>query len=220
MNTSKTSLLKAFLQLDTAAVSDALDALHLPPGQGGFAPMWGTPKIAGFALTVQLEPLKPGPAGAHIGTTAVAEATDSDLIVVNNSGRTDVSCWGGLLSLGAQLKGARGVVADGVCRDVNEARELEFPIFAKGSVPATARGRLRQRSSGEPVVLGKVTVNQGDLVFADETGVVVVPAEHIDEVLEKAQAISEREAAIAADLRAGISLPEAMHDARLAGIKN
>ena len=217
MNSSKSTLLAAFLQLDSAAVSDALDALGLPPGQGGFAPVWGTPKIAGFAVTVQLEPHRPGPSGAHIGATAVAEATDTDLIVVNNSGRTDVSCWGGLLSLGAQLNGVRGVVADGVCRDVNEARELGFPVFSKGSIPATARGRLRQRSTGEPVALGKVTVNPGDLVFADETGVVVVPAEHLNEVLEKAQAVSQREAAIAADLRAGVPLHEAMRDARLAG---
>jgi len=220
MTTKKSELLDAYLRLDTAAISDALDALGLPAGQGGFSPLWGTPRVTGFAVTVQLEPFKPGPAGAHIGTTAVAEAGDTDLIVVNNSGRTDVSCWGGLLSLGAQLKGVRGVVADGVCRDINEARDIGFPIFAKGSTPATARGRLRQRSTGEPVSLGQVSVMAGDLVFADETGVVVVPAGHVVEVLAKAQAVSQREAGIAADLRAGAPLHEAMHDARLAGTSN
>ncbi|MGX6745716.1 RraA family protein [Streptomyces xantholiticus] len=50
-----------------------------------------------------------------------------------------MSCWGGILSLGASIRGVRGVVADGVCRDVAEARELGFPVFSRGSIPATAR---------------------------------------------------------------------------------
>jgi regulator of RNase E activity RraA len=147
----------------------------------------------------------------------VAAAASTDVIVVANDGRTDVSCWGGLLSLGATLNGVRGVVADGACRDVNEARECGFPVFAKGRIPATARGRLQQRSTGEPVRLGIVDVTPGDLVFADETGVVVVPRHHAEDVLEKAQAVAARERAIAADLRSGVPLHEAMRDARLAG---
>jgi regulator of RNase E activity RraA len=173
--------------------------------------------MVGFAVTVQLEPHVPGPSGAHIGADAVAGASNTDVIVVANDGRTDVSCWGGLLSLGASLNGVRGVVADGACKDVNEAREIGFPVFAKGRIPATARGRLQQRSTGEAVRIGHVTVAPGDLIFADETGVVVVPQAHVDEVLEKATAVARREQAIAADLRAGIPLNEAMRDARLAG---
>lgn len=217
MTSNESSLLDSYAALDSAAVSDALDALGLAPGQTGFLPVWGHPKIAGFAVTVQLEPFVPGQSGPHIGATAVAGASSTDIIVVANDGRTDVSCWGGLLSLGASLNGVRGVVADGACRDVNEARELGFPVFAKGRIPATARGRLQQRSAGEPVQLGKVTVAPGDLVLADETGVVVVPHEHVEKVLEKAQAVAAREQAIAADLRSGIPLHEAMRDARLAG---
>jgi regulator of RNase E activity RraA len=215
--TSNELLLTPYEALDAAAVSDAVDALGLAPGQAGFLPVWGHPKIVGIAATVQLEPYVPGPSGAHIGTMAVAAATSTDVIVVANEGRTDVSCWGGLLSLGAMLKGVRGVVADGACRDVNEAREIGFPVFAKGRIPATARGRLQQRSTGEPVRLGNVTVTPGDLIFADETGVVVVPRANAEEVLEKAQAIMGREQAIAADLRSGVPLHEAMRDARLAG---
>ncbi len=94
---------------------------------------------------------------------------------------------------------------------------MGFPVFAKGRIPATARGRLQQRSTGEPVQLGEVTVTPGDLVLADETGVVVVPAAHVDAVLERAQGVAVREQAIAADLRAGVALHEAMRDARLAG---
>lgn len=216
---TNSSLLDRFAAVDSAAVSDALDELGLPAGVGGIRPVWGPAAVVGFAVTVSLEPRTGGPAGAHIATTAIDSADDRSVIVVDNQGRTDVSCWGGLLSLGAARRGVRGVVADGVCRDVAEARELAFPVFSRGTVPATARGRLRQRSTGEPVQVAGLTVEQGDVVVADETGLVVVPRERAEEVVEIATAIVDRERAIADEVRAGAPLSRAMHDARLAGEK-
>lgn len=171
--------------------------------------------MVGFAVTVGLEPRAEGPAGAHIATTAVENADDQSVIVVDNGGRTDVSCWGGILSLGASLRGVRGVVADGACRDVAEARELGFPVFSRGSTPATARGGPQQHSTGEPVGVAGLTVEQGDVVLADETGLAVVPRDRAEEVAE----IVARERAIADEVRAGAPLSRAMHDARLAGEK-
>ncbi|MFI1356482.1 RraA family protein [Streptomyces sp. NPDC020898] len=215
--TAEAALLAQFTALDTATVSDALDACGLPPGQGGLRPMWGRPRVAGFAVTVELEPLADEHTGAHIHTDTIASAGPDDVVVVANGGRTDVSSWGGILSVGASVRSVRGVVTDGACRDVGQARELGFPVFARAQVPATARGRLRQRSTGEPVALGEVTVHPGDVVLADEGGVVVVPRERAPQVLEAARRLAEREAAIEADVRAGVPLPQAMHDARLAG---
>ncbi|MEH0553584.1 RraA family protein [Streptomyces sp. B21-101] len=216
---SNSSLLDRFAALDSAAVSDALDQLGLPSGVGGIRPVWGPAAVVGFAVTVGLEPRAEGSAGAHIATTAVESADGQSVIVVDNQGRTDVSCWGGILSLGASLRGVRGVVADGVCRDVAEARELDFPVFSRGAVPATARGRLQQRSTGEPVGVAGLTVEPGDVVVADETGLVVVPRDRAEEVAEIATAIVARERAIADEVRAGAPLSQAMHDARLAGEK-
>lgn len=212
-----TSVLVRFGALDTTAVSDALDGLGLSGALGGLAPMWGRPKLVGFAVTVRLEPFTPGASGAHIAVTAVVDASPDDVIVVANDGRTDVSCWGGLLSLGASLRGVRGVVADGACREVGEARELDFPVFARGTTPVTARGRLQQRSNGGPVQVGALTITPGDVVLADAAGVVVVPRDRAEEVLDAARAIVAREHAIAADLVAGVPLPAAMTDERLAG---
>ncbi|MFC8662394.1 RraA family protein [Streptomyces sp. NPDC057199] len=217
---AEATVLTQFTALDTAAVSDALDACGLPPGQGGLPPMWGRPKVAGFAVTVELEPLEPlgsEHGGAHILTGAIAGAGPDDVMVVACGGRTDVSTWGGIVSVGAAARSVRGVVTDGACRDVDQARELGFPVFARAQVPVTARGRLRQRSTGEPVLLGEVTVRPGDVVMADEGGVVVVPRERASEVVEAARRIAEREAAIETEVRAGVPLPQAMRDARLAG---
>jgi regulator of RNase E activity RraA len=210
-------LLDRFAELDSAAVSDALDRLGLPPGVGGLRPLWGPAAIVGFAVTVGLEPRGEGPAGAHIATTAVETADGESVLVVDNQGRTDVSCWGGILSLGATRRGVRGVVADGVCRDVAEARALGLPVFSRGAIPATARGRLQQRSTGEPVEIAGLRVSQGDVVVADETGLAVVPRHRAEEVADIAAGIAARERVIADEVRAGVPLSQAMHDARLAG---
>jgi regulator of RNase E activity RraA len=155
--------------------------------------------------------------GAHILTGAIAGAGLNDVIVVANGGRTDVSSWGGIVSVGAAMRSIRGAVTDGACRDVRQARELGFPVFARAQVPVTARGRLRQKSAGEPILVGDVTVRPGDVVMADEDGVVVVPRERATKVLDTAQRLAERETAIEAEVRAGVPLPQAMRDARLAG---
>ena len=180
--------------------------------------MWGRPKVAGFAVTVEREPLgqpgaQPGTrpssdhGDAHILTGAIAGAGPDDVIVVANAGRTDVSSWGGIVSVGAAVRSVRGVITDGACRDVGQARELGFPVFARAQVPVTARGRLRQKSAGEPVLVGAVTVRPGDVVMADEGGVVVIPRERAAEVLDAAQRLAAREAAIEAEVRAGVPLP-------------
>lgn len=147
--------------------------------------MWGRPKVVGFAKTIEFEPLTGEHGGAHILTGTIAEAGLHDVLVVANGGRTDVSSWGGIVSVGASLRGVRGVITDGACRDVGQARALGFPVYARAQVPATARGRLRQRSSGEPVALGDVTVHSGDLLLADEGGVVVVPREWTRDVCDQ-----------------------------------
>jgi regulator of RNase E activity RraA len=129
--TADAALLAQFAALSTATVSDALDGCGLPPGQGGLRPMWGRPRIAGFAVTVELEALHGEHGGAHIITAAIAEAGGHNVLVVATGGRTDVSSWGGILSVGAAMRSIRGVITDGACRDVEQARALGFPVFAR-----------------------------------------------------------------------------------------
>jgi len=179
--------------------------------------MWGRPRIAGFAATVELEPLTGEHPGAHVLTEVIAQAGAENVIVIANGGRTDVSSWGGIVSVGAAMRSIRGVITDGACRDIDQARDLGFPVFARAQVPVTARGRLRQKSAGAPVRLGQVTVRPGDVVLADEDGVVVIPRDRAAEVLAAARAVRAREEQIEAEVRAGVPLPRAMRDARLAG---
>lgn len=113
------------------------------------------------------------------------------------------SAWGGLLSRAAALQGAAGAVIFGGCRDVDEARTLEFPVFATGVVTRTARGRTFEVSHGEPVRCGDAIVWPGDFVIADSSGVVFVEQAKIGDVLACGEHLYREEASLAARLEAG-----------------
>ena len=112
---------------------------------------------------------------------------------------------GGLLSLSAKLKGVSGVVIDGACRDIDEARDLEFPVYSRGVVPMTARGRVMQESFNQEVQFAGVQCRPGDLVIADGSGVVIIPREKEEEVVTAAEAVFAKEAEMAAGIRKGYS---------------
>ena len=198
--------------LDTCVVSDALDALGLPGVIDDITPRWEGARAAGRAVTMQLaEGSAPeGRAKVHLGVRAIQSAAPGDVIVVANAGRLGMGSWGGLLSVAAQQRGLAGVVTDGACRDVDEARELRFPVFARGSAARTARGRVHEQSCNEPVRIGSLTVRSGDLVLADGTAVVVIFAEQAAVVLDQAEQIAARESAMAEEIRDGAELPKVL----------
>ena len=208
--------LARFAALASTLVSDALDEAELPPGVAGVRPVWPAPTFAGRALTVRLGPVDERVASTHVAVDAIERAGPADVLVLANGGDVGVSCWGGLLSLAASLRGVRGVVVDGACRDVEEMAALGFPVCARSVVPVTARGRLAQLEVGAPVEFGGLTVGTGDVVLADRDGVAFVPADAVERVLGAGEALSAREAGLASELRAGRRLKDVLDDARLA----
>lgn len=123
------------LKLSTTNISDALDALGLKGTTCGIVPIHaGCQKIAGEAVTLRLIPKGLSSPGTHLGIHAIESASPGDIIVVDNAGRTDLSCWGGILATGASMKGISGVVIDGACRDVDDYIELGFSVYARGPV--------------------------------------------------------------------------------------
>lgn len=198
--------------LDVCTLSDALDACGLAGYVAQLSPVWEGARLVGRAVTTRLAP-GPAPAGSpavHLGARAIEVARPGDVIVIDNAGRDTMGSWGGLLSLAASLRGIAGVVTDGACRDVDEARELRFPVFARGAAAPTARSRVHEESCNEPVELAGVPVRPGDMVMADGSGVVVVPADVADAVAAQAERIARREAAMARRLRAGAQVGDVM----------
>lgn len=208
-------LLKRLHALDTCAVSDALDHLHLSGATTGIRPMWSAcPRIAGHARTVEVVDAAAAPAGKHLATSAVAAAGAGDVIVIANRGRVNVSCWGDILTVAAQVNGIEGTVIDGACRDLDAVSAAGYPLWARAAVPVTARGRIAERGSDVPVLFDGVLVHSGDLVLADGSGVVFVPAVRAAEIIETAERLTARQEAMAAAIRAGASVVDVMADAR------
>jgi 4-hydroxy-4-methyl-2-oxoglutarate aldolase len=198
-------------RLDCCAVSDALDKLKLAGVVSGLPQLAGSGRIAGRAVTMKLGigAAPPGPT-RHLGTTAIEAAGPGDIIVVEQKSGVEAGSWGGILALGAKLRGVAGVVADGPVRDIDEAKSFEFPVFARGCTARTARDRVVELATNGPVEIGAVTVNPGDYVIADGSAVVFIKPEHIEQVLAAAESIAAREAAMAKALRAGRPITEVM----------
>jgi 4-hydroxy-4-methyl-2-oxoglutarate aldolase len=102
------------------------------------------------------------------------------------------------------------VIVEGPARDIDDSRRLDFPVFARSPTSRTARGRIVESASGDPITVGDVTVRQGDYVVADGSGVVFVAQSDIARVLEAAEAIVQREEAMAAALREGKPISQVM----------
>lgn len=201
----ESALVGRLAALDSCAVSDAMDAVGLDGVVPRLGPMWPCPRVAGRVVTVRLEQGsgRHHPGSRHLGTTAVEMSENGDVIVVDNGGRTGVAGWGGLLSRAARQRGIAAVIVYGACRDVDEGRELGLPLYASAATPRTARGRVVEAATAEPIQLGGVFVEQGDLVIADHSGVVFVPAGRAAEIITGAEQIVRREHAMAGRIDAG-----------------
>jgi regulator of RNase E activity RraA len=200
---------KRFMALSTTNISDALDALGLKGATYGIRPMmqgWG--KVVGRAVTLKMTAAGSVKGKTHLGVKAIDLADTGDIIVIDNGGRLDTSCWGGILANGAQMKGVSAVVIDGACRDLDECAEIDFPVFARGTVVATARGRVMEENTNVMIQFGGVQVSPGDVVMADRSGVVIIPWEHVGEVLKKAEQLFEKEESMIKEIRAGRSMIE------------
>jgi regulator of RNase E activity RraA len=198
-------------RLDACAVSDALDKLGLSGVVTGIQRLTTDRRIFGRVVTVKLE-RDDGRCAAsrHLGTTAIEAAQPGDVIVLEQRSGVDAACWGGNLSLAAQLRGVAGVVIDGPARDADEARNYGFTVFARSATSRTARGRIVETGTNVPIVVGDVQVAPGDYVVADGSAVVFVTAGDIERVLDAAEVIVDRERQMVADLKKGLPATEVM----------
>ncbi|RKT16998.1 regulator of RNase E activity RraA [Streptomyces sp. 1114.5] len=154
----------------------------------GMRPLWaGMPRVAGPAFTVQCPP------GDNLMLHAAIHRAEPGSVIVVESGDLDYALAGGNVCAVAQRRGVAAFVADGLIRDLGEVRELGFPVVARGVIPIPgAKDALG--THGAEVRCGGVRVAPGDVVVADEEGVVVVPAADRERVLAAARAKLAKEA--------------------------
>lgn len=133
---------------------------------------------------------------------AYAYAKPGDVIIADCSGGYEAGYWGDLLTSGSINHGIVGLVIDACVRDADEIEELGFPVFCRG-LCIKGTGKDPDGSLNEPITIGEVNINPGDIVVGDRDGVVIVPKERIAEAIEKSQAREEKEARVRARLNKG-----------------
>jgi 4-hydroxy-4-methyl-2-oxoglutarate aldolase len=205
-------------RLDCCAVSDALDKLGLSGTVSGLQRLSTGRRISGRVVTVKLTAAGTaapahGAANApkrHLGTTAIDLAAPGDIIVIEQRTGIDAGSWGGILSLGASLRGVAGVIVDGPVRDLDEAHQYGLPVFARGTTAFTARGRVAEEGTNVAVTIGTVRVEPGDFAIADASGTVFIKQADIERVLAAAERIVALEALMAKALLRGRPSAEVM----------
>ncbi|MFF9567089.1 RraA family protein [Streptomyces sp. NPDC014685] len=169
----------------------------------GIRPLWSPmSRIAGPAFTVRCPP------GDNLMLHAAIHRAEPGSVIVVESGDVDHALAGGNVCAVARRRGIAAFVADGVIRDLAEVREMGFPVFARGVIPIPGTKKAVEPLGG-PVRCGGVLVNAGDIVVADEEGIVVTPRDRQEQVLTDARKKAAKEAGESLDAW------EAAHRARI-----
>ena len=211
--TDRDPVLQSFLTLSVPNVADALDHLDIQAAPAGIGPLWpDAGKVVGRAATVRLVPADEAEMSPVRGTLeAIREAAQGSVLVIDHGGSTTVNSFGGVAAFTAARAGLAGCVIDGVTRDVDEMRAIHFPVYGRGVIQLSVRGRCACAELGTPVQLAGVVCRPGDVVFGDENGIVVVPESRAGEVLELAHAFLAAENRIKDAIAGGMD-PIVAHD--------
>ena len=194
-------------------ISDVLDEFGLYGAMGAsvLRPTAPEARIVGTAITVHdvRAPRQPHlQTLTHVSLLGEIEAHNQaqpgDVLVIQ--GVPGVSSIGGLSASIGQRQGEIGAVVDGGIRDVAWQRSLGYPIWSRDVTPVTGKWRLQTVEINGPITVQGISVRAGDLVAADDTGVCFVPADMVQVVLERAEAIASGEGARHADIESGMSV--------------
>lgn len=194
---------EALGRFSTTTLSDALDRFNVKGAVHGLKPLISGKTIIGQAVTLLYLPV--GITGATAGDF-LHLVEPGDVIVIDNRARTDCTVWGGILSEAAKKQGIAGTVIDGATRDSAVTIGHDYPMWCRATHMLTGKDRVMLQAINVPVTLGHVRVDAGDVIAADEDGVVSIPFSLVDKVIEAATHIDRVESLIVEDIRSGMKL--------------
>lgn len=194
------ALVTLMLGVETATIGHVLHDGFL---DRGIRAMVAGRRVVGCAVTVRIPAMD-----SVLLHHAVSHARPGDFIVVDRCGDDRHACWGGMVTHAAALGQVAGAAVDGPCTDLSEIQRCNFPIWARGLSPITTKQLGIGGALNVPVVLGGQVVHPGDLVLADDSGVVVLPRERAEAVGRRALAMQQFEVEALEKMRAGTRLSE------------
>jgi 4-hydroxy-4-methyl-2-oxoglutarate aldolase len=208
-------LIAGFKSTYPASVSDAVELVTGKTGTMRYDMklMAGT-NLVGRAVTALAKPARPEQATAALAVKHSVEIIDDakpgEVGVIVMEGTLDIAAMGNLMATAAIERGMAGMVLDGAIRDLWDVRRMGLTVYARSKSPRTAVGHYATVAKNVAVECAGVTVRQGDIIVADEDGVVVVPQERAAEILKEAQAIDDRERGMYPFIREFKSLQKAI----------
>lgn len=196
----KEELVEALKKVSSSNVSDAM---HRGGAMKGIHTVVPGLKMAGKALTV-----KTMNGDWAKAVEAIDLAEEGDILVIDaNSG--NIAIWGELATWSAVMRKLGGVVIDGAVRDIDDLKEIRFPIFARYEVP-DAGDPKGFGEIGCEIVCGGLKVNKGDYVIGDDSGVVVIPQEEAQEIINRSLDVKEKENRIREEIKRGSTLSKVL----------
>ena len=202
------AIIERLSKLSTSTVSDAMDRLGIAGQCLGIKPVDVKFRLCGRAYTMRTVPAEvvAGSVGDYIDDVPAGA-----VVVIDNGGRQDKTVWGDILTFLADKNGVAGTVIDGNCRDTHRCIEINYPVFSRGWSMRTGKDRVQLDQINIPVSIGEARVEPDDLLLGDADGVLAIPKDHEDRVVELAEEIDAAEEKIMAALRQGKKL----YDARM-----
>ena len=192
--------LRRVARIPTAILSDALGRLGTMVS--AIKPVTRTTRLVGIARTVRCFP------GDYLTLlTALAEAREGEVLVVDGGGMVEAALLGKLMAIEARRKGLQGFVIDGAVRDLAGLEDVGLPVFARAATPRIGTAE-HVFESQVPIICGGAPVQPGDIVHGDEDGVVVFAAQRLREVVSRALEVKRYEAKVERRLRRGRPLAE------------
>lgn len=176
-------------KLYTAVIADVLDARGYTnqATRTQFTPYTGIAKLVGRCKTTLWADMYHQDANPYdLELQAVDSCRPGDVLIAAANGSNRSGIFGELLATACRNSGCTGVIVHGAVRDVAKMREMEFPVFATSKNPYDSQNRQRVINIDVPVAIDGVVFNPGDIVVADEDGIVVIPQKIEDEVIEAA----------------------------------
>jgi 4-hydroxy-4-methyl-2-oxoglutarate aldolase len=208
-------LIAGFKKTYPASVSDAVELVT-----GANGTMFHDMKLVtgrqmvGRAVTSLVKPATPEQATPALSTKHSVEMIDNaqpgEVGVIVMEGTLDIAAMGNLMGTAATVRGMAGMVLDGAIRDIWDIRRMGLTVYARSASPRTAVGHYATVGRNVPVTCAGILVRPGDIIVADEDGVVVVPQERAADILKKAQEIDDRESGMFPFIREFKSLTKAI----------
>lgn len=201
------NIVNQFAKFTSPTISDALDRIGIEGACLGIKPLDRSFRVLGEAFTLKYEATSASSKGT-VGDF-IDDVEPGKVIVIDNAGRLDCTVWGDILTTVASMKKIGGTVIDGVSRDTAHSLQLQYPIFNRDHYMRTGKDRVQLEAVNVPVTISNIRVNPGDIIFGDADGILVIPKEKAEVVLNIAEQIETAENQIIDAIRNGMRLDEA-----------